>query len=65
MPYGRAPGHRGIGDGALWYVGNSGYSWASQISGSNGMYLGFYATELRPCNTAGHAFGFPLRCLSE
>ncbi|WP_298064898.1 DUF4906 domain-containing protein, partial [uncultured Rikenella sp.] len=42
-----APGFRDSGnngqDGGLMHVGNSGYSWSSAVSGSNGVYLNFGA----------------------
>ncbi|WP_299457479.1 hypothetical protein [uncultured Rikenella sp.] len=64
-----APGSRGYGEGALWYVGNSGYSWSSTSYASGdhyrGMYLDFYATGLAPSTTPCRAYGLQLRCLSE
>ncbi|WP_297626669.1 hypothetical protein [uncultured Rikenella sp.] len=46
-------------------ISGNGYSWASTVSGTNGMYLGFYVTWLNPSIADGHAYGFQLRCLSE
>ncbi|WP_300727926.1 hypothetical protein [uncultured Rikenella sp.] len=60
-----APGFRGSASGALSYVGDYGYSWASTASGISGMYLHFYATELSPSHSANRAYGLQLRCLSE
>ncbi len=64
-----APGYRGIGEGALWRVGNRGYIWSSTSydSGdhSRGMDLGFYATWLGSGAADDRAYGFQLRCLSE
>ena len=63
-----APGHRGHGEGALWYVGSNGYSWSSTSYDSDdhyrGMYLNFNVTELNPSNTTNRANGLQLRCLS-
>ena len=65
---GRTPGNRGNGEGALWNVGNNGYSWSSTSYDSGdhyrGMYLNFNATELNPSNTTNRANGLQLRCLS-
>ena len=58
-------GHRGYGEGALWNVGNLGYSWSSSVSNTNGLYLGFSATWLITGNTNYRAFGFQVRCLQE
>ncbi|WP_299458470.1 hypothetical protein, partial [uncultured Rikenella sp.] len=60
-----APGYRSYGEGALWDVGNSGYSWASTVSGIGGMYIHFYAMDLHPSNATYLAHGLQLRCLSE
>ncbi|WP_299457849.1 hypothetical protein [uncultured Rikenella sp.] len=60
-----APGHRGSGEGALWVVGNGGYSWSSTVSVTDGMYLHFLVTWLYPSSTACRANGLQLRCLSE
>ncbi|WP_297627338.1 hypothetical protein [uncultured Rikenella sp.] len=60
-----APGFRTIDDGALWYVNNSGYSWAATASDIHGMYLSFHAKALHPSNSTHRASGLQLRCLSE
>ncbi|WP_300828838.1 hypothetical protein [uncultured Rikenella sp.] len=60
-----APGFRGYGEGALYYVGNGGYSWSSAASGIGGLYLSFSVTELTPSRTTYRAHGLQLRCLSE
>ncbi len=69
MPLGTAPGHRGYGEGALWTVGNSGYSWSSTSYGSGdhyrGMYLSFSVTALSPSDVYLRGYSFQLRCLSE
>ena len=65
MPGGLAPGYRSRDTGALNGVGSNGYSWASTVSGTNGMYLGFDVTWLHPSNAGSRAYGFQLRCLSE
>ncbi|WP_297830808.1 hypothetical protein [uncultured Rikenella sp.] len=41
---GTAPGYRHRDTGALWNVGNSGYSWGSTFDGNNGMHLSFRTT---------------------
>ncbi|WP_300727912.1 hypothetical protein [uncultured Rikenella sp.] len=46
-------------------VGNGGYSWASTVSGSNGMNLNFGVTWLNPSSAHNRGHGFQLRCLSE
>ncbi|WP_304709319.1 hypothetical protein [uncultured Rikenella sp.] len=46
-------------------VGLDGYSWASTVSGTNGMSLAFNVTELYPSGAYNRAYGFQLRCLSE
>ncbi len=58
-----APGVRGNGEGALWNVGNNGYSWSSTVSGSNVRFLDFDPTWLKPQNSNNRAYGFQLRCL--
>ena len=59
-----APGDRNRDTGALNNVGNNGYSWASTVSGTNGMNLNFNVTWLNPSNANNRAYGFQLRCLS-
>lgn len=58
-------GYRDATIGALWSVGNDGYSWSSSVSGPNGLYLYFHATGLYPGYTTGRANGFQVRCLQE
>ena len=65
VPSGTAPGYRHRDTGALWNVGNSGYSWGSTFDGNNGMHLSFRATWLHPNDSYHRAYGFQLRCLSE
>ncbi len=60
-----APGYRGNGEGALWNVGSNGYSWSSSVSGTNGLYLHFDATNLYPSTTAHRGHGFQVRCLQH
>ncbi len=64
-----APGFRDAGNngknGDLMNVGNSGFSWSSSVSGSNGVYLNFNATNLNPSNTNNRAFGLQVRCLQH
>ncbi|WP_304708826.1 hypothetical protein [uncultured Rikenella sp.] len=64
-----APGFRDAGYygrlGTLMSVGLDGYSWASTVSGTNGMSLAFNVTELYPSGAYNRAYGFQLRCLSE
>ncbi len=64
-----APGHRGHGEGALWYVGSNGYNWSSTSYDSDdhyrSMYLHFGAKELNPSHMTGRAYGFQLRCRAE
>ncbi|WP_304708384.1 hypothetical protein [uncultured Rikenella sp.] len=49
----------------LYHVGNDGYCWASTLSETYGMILGFSVTWLAPCGVYHRAVGFQLRCLSE
>ena len=58
-----APGVRGHGEGALWYVGNDGYSWSSAITGSSAHFLNFLYNGVRPQHIAYRAYGLQLRCL--
>ena len=60
-----APGYHDGGGGALYYVGNHGFSWSSRVSGTYGMHLVFNVTELYPSSAGYRAYGFQLRCLSE
>ncbi len=60
-----APGYRSRDTGALYDVGTSGYSWASTVSGTNGVGLHFHVAWLNPSNTTYRAYGLQLRCLSE
>ncbi|WP_297832359.1 hypothetical protein [uncultured Rikenella sp.] len=65
MPRVPAPGCRYRGTGALNGVGNYGYSWASTVIGTNGMYLHFHVTYLNLSDAYCRVYGFQLRCLSE
>ena len=62
-----APGYRGNGEGALWGVGHSGYSWSCTpvTDGVTVRSLDFYTQYLSPSGAHGRAHGFQLRCLSE
>ena len=60
-----APGVRGYGEGALWDVGNSGYSWSSIVAGTNARFLYFHSGGLHPQYSHGRANGRQLRCLQE
>ncbi|WP_294601220.1 hypothetical protein [uncultured Rikenella sp.] len=64
-----APGYRDAGNdgrlGDLAYVGNSGYSWSSAVSGTGGVFLGFSTQGLYPSSVSGRGHGLQLRCLSE
>ncbi len=58
-----APGVRGNGEGALWNVGNNGYSWSSTVAGTNARFLNFNSGGLNPQNSNNRANGLQLRCL--
>ena len=60
-----APGYHDGGGGALWYVGNHGFSWSSATSGIYGLHLVFNVAQLYPSSAGYRAYGFQLRCLSE
>ncbi len=60
-----APGNRDYGTGALTYVGNGGYQWASTISDIRGRFLWSLTQSLGPDHASNRAGGFLLRCLSE
>ncbi len=60
-----APGYRYPNEGTLGAIGSNGYSWASTVSGTNGMYLNFGVAWLYPSRANYRAYGFQLRCLSE
>ena len=60
-----APGYRERANGALGGVGNYGYSWASTVSGTYGMYLWFSTAGLYPSSAGIRAYGFQVRCLQE
>ncbi|WP_299457475.1 hypothetical protein [uncultured Rikenella sp.] len=62
-----APGSRGRGEGALWSVGNGGYSWScTPVTGDVTVrYLDFYTQNLYPSGAHNRGHGFQLRCLSE
>ncbi|WP_294601076.1 hypothetical protein [uncultured Rikenella sp.] len=64
-PTNPAPGYRGASEGALWYIGSSGYSWSSSVNGTNGVYLNSYTAGLNSSETNNRGYGFQLRCLSE
>ncbi|WP_304708239.1 hypothetical protein [uncultured Rikenella sp.] len=49
----------------LNYVGSYSSSWASTVSGTNGMGLGFLSQGLYTGSSDGRAYGLQLRCLSE
>ena len=65
MPCGTAPGFRSYASGIPVSVGQAGCSWASTVSGTNGMHLSFHVTYLYPGSSLNRAYGFQLRCLSE
>ncbi|WP_300681799.1 hypothetical protein [uncultured Rikenella sp.] len=46
-------------------VGNSGYSWSSAVSGTNGVFLYFDTQGLNPGSVNYRGYGLQLRCLSE
>ncbi len=46
-------------------VSYNGYSQASAVSGTNGVFLDFGTQGLNSSRTNNRAFGFQLRCLSE
>lgn len=58
-------GYRHRDTGVLTSVGERGYSWSSSVSGTNGLYLHFYATYLNPSSTTNRASGLQVRCLQE
>ena len=64
-----APGYRDAGNngrlGALTYVGYGGYSWASTVSGTDGMHLSFSTQGLSPSYVHYRAHGVLWRGLSE
>ncbi|WP_294600406.1 hypothetical protein [uncultured Rikenella sp.] len=60
-----APGYRGYGEGALWHVGNYGFSWSSATSGIYGLDLGFSSQYFGTSGSDYRSHGFLLRCLSE
>ncbi len=60
-----APGYRHRDTGALWNVGNNGYSWSSTVSSILGMYLALECGMLDPVHIDSRAYGLQLRCLSE
>ncbi|WP_300853248.1 hypothetical protein [uncultured Rikenella sp.] len=60
-----APGFRERANGGPGYVGSSGFSYSSSVSGSNGVYLNFSVTDLNPSRAHGRAYGLQLRCLSH
>jgi len=60
-----APGYRHPHFGPLHAVGHDGYSWASMVSGTLGVFVGFYAQGLNPSSANSRAYGIQLRCLSE
>ncbi|WP_294600556.1 hypothetical protein [uncultured Rikenella sp.] len=60
-----APGYRFHADGALLGIGNDGFCWSAATDDFNGLDLHFYSQYLYTCSANGHAYGFPLRCLSH
>ncbi len=60
-----APGDRLHNSGALFYIGNYGFSYSSSELGNNGMFLCFNMTSLNPSDATRRAYGLQLRCLSE
>lgn len=58
-------GYRGYASGALYFVGNCGYSWSSAVAagGYYAHHLYFYTRGLDPTNTNGRALGLQVRCL--
>ncbi len=60
-----APGFRHQGTGALDSAGEHGASRSASHNSTSTLYLAFRPYLLYPSNTAGRAYGFQLRCLSE
>ncbi|WP_294600945.1 hypothetical protein [uncultured Rikenella sp.] len=46
-------------------IGHYGFCYSSSVSGSGGVYLGFYVTSLNPSDASSRGHGLQLRCLSE
>lgn len=57
------PGYRHANSGVLTNVGNEGSVWSGSVSGTNGCYLNFHATNLNPGNATNRANGLQVRCL--
>ncbi|WP_294598812.1 hypothetical protein [uncultured Rikenella sp.] len=51
--------------GALYGVGNCGYSWSATIHQINGFDLDFRTTWSESSYPSRRGYGFQLRCLSE
>ncbi len=64
-----APGFRDAGNygvsGALWYVGNGGYTWSSSVSGTYSVYLLSEPMRIIPSYSNYRAYGLPVRCLQH
>ncbi|MDE6499916.1 MAG: hypothetical protein K2K83_04345, partial [Rikenella sp.] len=57
--------NRGYGSGTLYYVGNSGFSWASAFTVTYAYRLYFSSDAVTPNDGGDRAYGFQLRCLQE
>jgi hypothetical protein len=60
-----AAGYRGSSSGVLSYVGSYGYYWSGSPSSSNGYYLYFTSSSVRPAANDYRAYGFSVRCVQE
>lgn len=58
-----AAGTLGRGEGALWGVGQQGYSWTSSVGGTDGVDLYFGMKWLYNDYVTFRAYGFPVRCI--
>jgi uncharacterized protein (TIGR02145 family) len=60
-----AAGYRDFSDASLNYLGVGGYYWSSSVSGTNALYLLFYASSVNPANVSNRAGGLTVRCLKD
>jgi hypothetical protein len=60
-----ATGYRRADSGAFSSTGSNGICWSTAVIGTNGYYLDFYSTNVRPTYNSSRAYGFPVRCVQN
>ena len=60
-----AIGYRAYLDGALYYIGNYGYTWSATTNNTSSNRLSFGINDVSPNSHSTRAFGCSVRCVQE